>query len=66
MAQGWKNGPHDIFSRDNLCYAKNRDISLRFESFYIFEKITKNRRQPVKPKNHRNEVKFHDQIIELA
>ena len=35
-------------------------------SFYIFEKITKNRRQPMKPKNHRNEVKFHDQMIELA
>ena len=66
MAQGWKNGSLDISSRDNLWYAKNRDISVRFHNFYIFEKITKNGRQPVKPKNHRNEVKFHDQIIELA
>ena len=30
VAQGWKNGPLDISSRDNLWYAKNRDISLRF------------------------------------
>ena len=41
MAKGRKNGPLDISSRDNLWYAKNRDISLRFQSFYIFEKITK-------------------------
>ena len=26
--------------------------------FTFFEKITKNRPQPVKPKNHRNELKF--------
>ena len=30
VAQGWKNGPLNISSRDNLWYAKNRDISLRF------------------------------------
>ena len=26
MAQGWKNGPLDISSRDNLWYAKNRQF----------------------------------------
>lgn len=50
----------------SLWYAKNSDASVRFKNTYIFEKITKNRRQPVKPKNHRNEGEFHVQIIELA
>ena len=51
----------------HLWYAKNSDISLTFLEFlHFFEKITKNGRQPVKPKNRTNELKFHDQIIELA
>ena len=66
VAQGWENGTLGISSRDNLWYAKNHDISLRIQSYYIFEKITKNGRQPLKPKNHRNEIKFQDQTTELA
>ena len=30
MAQRWKNGPLDISSGDNLWYANNRDMSVRF------------------------------------
>ena len=55
-----------IFGPEIIWYAKNHDIRLRFYSFHIFEKITKNRRQAVKPKNLRDVVKFHDRIIELA
>ena len=53
-----------LIFRPEITYGMLRIVI--FENFYIFEKITKNRRQLVKPKNHRNEVKFHDQIIELA
>ena len=51
--------------RPEITYGMLRIMILVLAS-RVFEKITKNRRQPVKPKNHRNEVKFHDQTIDLG
>ena len=54
-----------LIFRPEITYGMLRIMILVLGS-RVFEKITKNRRQPVKPKNHRNDVKFHDQTIDLG
>ena len=39
---GWKNGPLDISSRDNLSYAKNRDKDRVFTFFRKLQKMVDN------------------------